>query len=207
MAVSVAPIQLPSSYFRLGAGNTLSITILEPILVMFKMDACPGCRAVEPIFFQLANEDRRIRYGMHNVTTDPTVPRISASTKSPVKTVPVFLLFMNGVAVAKFNGKKNLPSLKSFISNALRSLSGAQSPQPPSHFSPPPHQQMRPPAPMYDQSPFQHAPPGRALPGGGGKAFPPSAPEEDDHVMKVPSNVTPHNTPWEAGRLGEGDVY
>lgn len=196
MAVSVTPMQLPSSYFRAGAGGRLSITILEPILVMFKMDSCPGCRNAEPIFYQLASEDRRIRYGTHNVSNDPTVPKISANTKSPIKIVPSFLLFMHGTAVAKFNGKKDhLPSFKSFIGNALQSLSG----QPPSHFAPPSHQQMRPPAPTYDQSPFQHAPPGRSLPSSGSN-FAPSAPEEDDSVMKTPSNVTPHNVPWEAGR-------
>lgn len=99
--------------------KTLNINIPGNVLVFFKMDGCPGCNAFEPIFYQLAGEERRVNYAVINLTSSREVVAMSRTTTTPIQSVPIVLLYVNGNPLAKYNGKKSIPAMKSFVSKAL----------------------------------------------------------------------------------------
>ncbi len=113
--------KLTPQNFRIVGHNhkTLNIDIPGNVLVFFKMEGCPGCTAFEPIFYQLARDERRINYGVTNLTNARDVIAMSRSTSTPIKTVPFLILYMSGRPFAKYIGKKNILAMKSFISKAL----------------------------------------------------------------------------------------
>lgn len=149
--------QLTSQNFQVVGRNrqTLNINIPGNVLVFFKMDGCPGCTAFEPIFYQLAGQERRVNYAVINLSEAREVISMSRSTSTPIQTVPFIILYVNGNPFAKYNGKKNVAALKSFISKAL----SAPAPPPSSQGEFMPQQQ----APaqqagMYGSGGYQHPP-------------------------------------------------
>lgn len=109
--------------------KTLNINLPGRILVFFKMAGCPGCAAFEPIFYQLAGEERRVNYALIDLTDSRSVVEMSRSTSTPIQTVPFIMLYVDGNPFAKYTGKKNTPALKSFIGKALASFPSTASSQ------------------------------------------------------------------------------
>ncbi len=182
--------------------KTLGINIPGPVLVFFKIRNDPNCSKFDPVFASLSKMDPRISYAVLDVDQFKDVVAWSRTTTTPITAVPMVILYVNGRPHAKYNGTKDIPSLRSFISSAL--------------------QQTPPPQPV--------APPGGGnnLYGGGANAgtakkFVPemgSAPslkgvikggpsptgysaggsfvhDEEEGKLMVPDTVIPHNTPWE----------
>jgi len=205
--------------------KTMAIKTPDPILVLFKMIDCPNCKVVEPIFVQLSKERDvpPIRYGIIDLTQQKDLIALSKPTTTPLQAVPTLILYANGRPLAKFNGTKNLPSLKNFIKTALSSAQTA-----------PPQQEMHQPQQfmpstmggggggnMYGGFPQMNQPqqagqrgqpqprvPPRNMPEFGGTPMAAQKPgntsykfgmveEDDDHRLSLPNDVIPYNAPWE----------
>ncbi len=191
--------------------KTMAIKIPDPMLVLFKMVDCPNCKVVEPIFVQLSKEKDvpRIRYGIADVGQQKDIVAISRGTTTPLQAVPTLILYANGRPLAKFNGAKNLVSLKKFIATALSAASqdhpgGGGGGHPPSqqfmpaapqggmygndgyHSGPPPgYQPEFPQQGRHPQAPQQRQQPGGR--GGGGQAK--YMPEINGSALPNKSNV------------------
>jgi len=148
--------QLTSQNFQVVGRSRQTLNINAPgnVLVFFKMDGCPGCAAFEPIFYQLAGQERRVNYAVANLTNCREVISMSRSTTTPIQTVPFIILYVNGSPFAKYNGKKNIPALKSFVGKALAKAPSGPSSPPQGGFMPqqaPPQQRG-----MYGSGGYQH---------------------------------------------------
>jgi len=189
--------------------KTLNINIGGPVLVFFKMQGCGGCAAFEPIFGQLALQDVRVSYAIVDLTRARDVITKSRDTSTPIQTVPFIMLYVDGRPHAKYNGKKTISSIKSFIARALHqqappssssfmrggsSLYGGGRGGPTSGHAGYAHQ--RPDEKVWMPDVKQPNLKG-VIKGGGGYARLGEVDEEDDDKLLVPAQVIPHNTPWE----------
>lgn len=116
--------QLSSQNFSLsgrGQKQFLNINLQGAVLCFFKMDSCPSCKGFEPIFLRLASEEPKINYAIINLSSSRDVVSLSRKSTTQITAVPFLLLFVNGGPHAKYNGKKSIQPLKSFINKALQS--------------------------------------------------------------------------------------
>ena len=117
-----------SSHFVV-AGNkkkTLNLKVRGNVLMFFKMDNCPGCAQFEPVFYQLASQMQNVTFLVANISHDRNIIGMSRQTNTPIEKVPYIMLYVNGLPKAKFNGKKNIPSLQNFVSKVLNVVSQQQ---------------------------------------------------------------------------------
>lgn len=204
-----APIILGTSNFYLSGPkqNTLSINVPGIVCVFIKMNGCDGSSAVQPMFYTLSGEERNVQYGILNITDHPGVIGIASRSNLPIKITPIIVMFVNHIAYAKFSGKrKTVPALKDFVRKTLVDVRGVaqQSGYQQSFVQPPPQSYQHPHGgpPMRGGYPPQG---GRGGPPQGGGRPPQfqsqlqAVDEDDEHNLKMPDSVTPHNTPWEAG--------
>ncbi len=208
--------QLTTQNFHLVGRQrkTLNINLQGNVLVFFKMQGCVGCNAFEPVFYQLAGIEKRINYGMVDLTPNRNVINMSRQTNTPIQAVPSLIFYINGRPHAKYNGKKNIQALRGFIAKALQSA-----PPPVVHqgggadrgshqsdaFMP---RQGYQPQQYPGSQPKVHMPEGLKSPSmqgivkGGGRsnyAYLNPVDEEDEEKLEMPEHVTPHNMPWESG--------
>lgn len=120
------------NFVILGTQNkSLGINIQGPVLVFFKMQTSDPSNEFEPIFTKLAGIDNRVSYGILDVVLNKDVIIWSRSTSTPIQVVPVLILYINGRPFAKFSGTKNIPSLQSFITQALQTIPAGNNQQKP----------------------------------------------------------------------------
>jgi thiol-disulfide isomerase/thioredoxin len=226
--------QLTSANFSLTGFQRKSLDINVPgvVLVFFKATTCDGCAAVTPIFNELARVEQSISYASVTVDVYKEIVHLSRQTSAPIMSVPFFILYIDGKPLAKYTGKKDVMSMRSFIVKALQSR-----PPPEVHqttFTPqqPPMRQGGGGGGMYGNGGYSHpqmAPGGRGqepsyhtpemsnapnlkniIKGGASTQYAylnNGVEEEDDEVLLVPKMVTPHNVPWESAyrKVGTAD--
>jgi thiol-disulfide isomerase/thioredoxin len=188
---------------------SMQISIQEPIFVMFKLQGCVGCAAIEPVFSQLANEDRRVSYGVVDLTQNKEVANMSRKSNTEIQKVPHFILYVQGKPKARFVGtSKTIDSFRKFLSDALLTLQQQPTVQmvnaPPQTFV----QNMYGGAPQNNTGyapEMQNAPRGmnRMLQDGNpiANTAHPSMKQcdpEDKACLTMPEDVVPHNMPWES---------
>lgn len=186
--------------------KTLCVNInVKLLLVFFKMDTCNICAQFEPIFYQLSQTDTRVSYGILNITQNREIAIWSRQTSTPINAVPTLILYVDGKPHVKFNGNKNIPSIQNFITQALSTTGGNSAAMPP-QAKPFVNQNMYGP-PTVPGGPQQHkswmpeigaAPSMKGMIKGGGGYGPGGVDDDDDNVLRIPDNVVPWNTPWDA---------
>lgn len=187
--------QLTAQHFKSVRGNngntTLSVTVTGNIFVFFKLQKCEGCNAFDPVFKTLANEDRRVLYGIIDLTNNNQVTQMSKATTTPIQTVPHLILYVNGMPFARFKGQKNVRMIKDFLTETLN-LSANQQPRenpPPSSFVP---QQN-----MYNNQ--QYAPQqNNNVQQSTHSSMQKKCDPEEGSCLMVPSDVIPYNLPWQS---------
>jgi hypothetical protein len=119
--ITMSIVQLYPGNFKLVGRQrkTMNITLPGNVLVFYKMQDCKGCRAVEPIFHQLASVEHKVQYAICDLTNARDIIAMSHQTKTQIQKVPHIILYCNHRPHARFRGDKNIPSLRSFIAKAL----------------------------------------------------------------------------------------
>ena len=204
---------LKSDDFRLTSNKVMTLNRGGSALVFFKMNSCNGCEAFDAIFKELAQRSNRIdSYCIANISHHREIVSMSRTSSTPINTVPLIILYSNGIPFAKYTGSRTLQNLLSFIEKSLEKL-----PQSTAHNFVTPQQGQRAPQNgqqgMYGAGAYQHPP---LNPQDGynrqQQRQPPYAQlssdveEEDDTTLEVPKQVIPHNMPWEGGyrKMGTG---
>jgi len=188
---------------------SLQISINEPIFVMFKLQGCVGCAAAEPAFSQLSNEERRVSYGVVDLTQNKDVANMSRKSNTVIEKVPHFIFYSQGKPKARFVGaNKTVDAFRKFISDILVNLQQ----QPTVQLVNPPQTFVQ---NMYgggnqngnaNYNPeMQNAPRGLNKMLQDGNSVANSAHSsmkqcdpEDLACLLMPENVIPHNMPWES---------
>jgi hypothetical protein len=185
--------------------KTLGINVPGNVLVFFKMRGCNNCAEFEPVFSTLARKEKRVTHAVLDVSSNRDVVISSRETNTPITAVPVLILYVNGRPHAKFNGTKNIPSIQSFITTALK----AQRPSAPQQQQFMPSQTERTGGKVRQEAegktwvPDIGAAPSMKgiIKGAGGRsgyAQGMNVDEDDEYRLAIPDTVIPHNAPWEA---------
>jgi thiol-disulfide isomerase/thioredoxin len=186
--------------------NSLCVNVPNQILVFYKTSGCTYCKLLEPIVRQLANEDKRITYGIVDFTNDKAIVKMSRETTTVIETVPQLILYSDGKPYAKFTGEKNLNSLKSFLTTTLNTIAQKVNQQ---QFVP----QQQFPQNMYggqQQSnssfgPDAQSPPSQAARIAQGNqiartvhaSMQNQCDPEKESCIHLPKGITPKNQPWQ----------
>ncbi len=203
--------------------QTLKLNYSGNVLVLFKLQQCQGCSALEPIFYQLSNEDKRVGYAVCDLTHDKNVITMSRNTTTAITKVPHLILYVQGAPHARFKGEsKTIAAIKNFISSALQ----AQRPAPIQQYQTPQQAQPQQYAQTRQQQPaFVTQQPGQNMYGGqaGGPAHMPEVniprqanniaganpraqahpsmqqqcDPENESCLLSPPDIFPYNIPWE----------
>lgn len=198
--------------FRLvqnGGHNVMTINRRGYTLVFFKMTNCAGCDAFAPVFSELSVTAPGIDHFVSaNVSAYRNIVSMSRNTKTPIQTVPLIILYIDGEPYAKYTGKRTLPDVLSFITKNVKAKSHGFMQNPAHLAQAPPQPQQR---GMYGQSQYNHPVMHPDMQG----VRQPSRPQqqyahmgepedEDEEKLLVPNQVTPHNVPWEGNyrRMG-----
>lgn len=195
---------LTSRNFRVAGDErkTLDIDIGGKILLFIKTQDCDGCRAFFPIFQDLARTDRRIGYALLDISSpsERAVVRMSRDTSTSIDTVPYIVMYNNGSPVAKYKGKKTYQAVQSFINEILQIIERQKQTRPFIHEPSKPS--------GYGGAYSSYAGPSETkihMPETSGKMtkfmnasnpYMNDIEEEEDDLLLIPDEITPHNTPW-----------
>lgn len=189
--------QLSERNFILAGKNTKSLNINIPgnVLVFFEMNGCQGCKAFKGIFNQLATENL-VNCAIINVSNFPRVVEMSRQSNVPITKVPSLILYINGVPKAKYNGNKNIPMIKNFIQQILnkQQMNTTNVPQRSSMYG------LQQPKRQVYQPEVRNRMNTTRGPVAGGYTIMNNQDDEDDddERLAIPSNIIPHNTPWDS---------
>ena len=197
--------QLTNMHFDISDGKTMYLKLRGISFVLFKTAACTHCKSLVPIFNSLSN-DSRITMCVADVGSHRNIVQMSMRSTTPIKNVPMMILYSDGKPHANYNGERNINSIKQFIDTMLNQIGSShvksfQAPQP----IPPPHpmqpsfsqqssfsQQTPYSQPSYSQPSFSQPQPDSY-----------SRPKEPQPDMReeavnnnLPKNVVPHNAPY-----------
>ena len=182
------------------SGNSMNINLPGNYLVFFKFDGCRGCEVFLPMFTQLSREDRRISYGITDLTYNRNIVQMSKPTTTPITTVPHLIIYCQGKPHARFTGEKNMKALKDFLSGVLANI---PQPQPQSSFVPQNmyggHSNQGTVVNIPDSHPPRQA--SRMATSGQAQAHPSMQNQcdpDDEDCLLMPSHIIPHNMPWES---------
>lgn len=178
---------LSGTNFSAPQGKTLRINLPGIVFVMFKSENCSYCRQSLPIIQSLSKRDKRITWAIIDVSKNKDVVQKAASTNTPIKGVPMFILYANGSPIAKYKGDRTEPAIIDFINKLLPQLSqGGQSFAP--SRAPQPHQS----ADTFTRPAQQKNDPNQYFPQQSAQ----TSKQEEQSDPFVPKGVIPHNAPY-----------
>jgi hypothetical protein len=202
-----------ANFLKAKAGSTqiLTVNIKGPLLVFFRLSADPNCKEFEPVFAELSKVEGRVAYGSLDLKAYRDVGVASKETNTPINSVPILILYIDGYPKAKYNGTRNITSIRNFISQMFKpqQQQSQQQNQQQQFMTPLQNDPQGGSQNMYGgySSPQQSLAmrpemgpvPRSAIKMGGKHAYGPGIVEDEEEPrMAIPDNVIPYNTPWEA---------
>lgn len=199
-------IYLSSQNFNV-VGNpkrTLRVNVDGNLLVFFKMESCGACSQFLPIFNQFSSQENKVKCAIADISQDRNIINMSRSTTTPINAVPFIVLYVNGAPLAKYNGQRTITAMKSFLAKALGQHQN-QTQQNNNFMSN--YQQKEDYSSQNYYSPEMGNNP-QAKFRGDGHNYSGFVDEEDDDEEKLlmPTQVTPHNVPWESSYKKMGNL-
>lgn len=120
---------LTQDNFHLQNGGKSMVCDLGGVcLIMFKSENCSHCRTLFPIFTRVSSKDHRVTYACVDVGNNRNVIGMSKTTKAPITSVPLILLYVEGKLRAKYKGPNSEDSILSFIDQMLNKFGLSQAP-------------------------------------------------------------------------------
>lgn len=167
---------LSDEHFSNAGGRVLRCNLPGIVFVMFKTQNCQHCAQTIPLFNQLAQRDMRLTWAVIDVGDYRNIITMSKSSNTPIRAVPMFILYVNGRPHANYKGQRAAKPIMLFLDKLLNSLNmNEQSFTPPIQQDPHPQAQYK---PQID--PQQHQMP--------------------TDNLNLPKNVIPYNAPYMAYR-------
>lgn len=170
---------LTSADFEAPEKNVMYLRYPGVVFVLFKKKDCKYCGSLYPILTKLS-QDRRLMWGIADVGDHRQIVAMSNTTNTPIKGVPMMILYVNGRPHAVYNGNRTIEDIAAFINHALSPPSSV--PQPKAFVNAAP----RGIAPISNESMFSSSQPSKL----------PNPPSQSDTTVNIPNDVIPYNTPY-----------
>jgi hypothetical protein len=148
-----------------------------PSLVFFKINTCPGCKRMLPIFLSFSKKGvGGVRYLICDITEDKNVIRKSEQTNTAIKGVPCFIFYNNEKPFSILRGSNTPEDFNSFISRSLEKVATNK------NYSYAPSE-----AKNYWTPELRDIPQSKR-----------NEAQDEDGKFLLPDGITPYNTPWQA---------
>lgn len=185
-------IKLGSGHFEPSRG-TMTVKVGGPLLVFFKTDDCKGCEHFGPVLAKIAQTVRQCQYAIVNLTEHREIINMSRETRYPIQSVPLLYFFFDGYLRAKYNGKRNVSAVTTFIIKVLADVSTPST-------TPTRSNQVRP--TDFRNQPGRNQPHSQVTPPRIGRGAPQpdiaTCDPDDEDCLLTPPGVIPHNRPWKS---------
>ncbi len=182
--------------FRLLNG-VLTINKRGYTLVFFKMANCEGCKTFVPQFHAISASTRKVdNFVMIDVSVYRKIVAWSRETKTPIQTVPLIILYLDGKPAFKYTGVRDVPSMMSFLDKNVVEHRNTQGFMQQPYQQPPQHPGSYVNGNNYPSQP-QYEPPQRGTRPPQAYAQMNDVEDEDEDKLLLPGQVTPYNVPWE----------
>lgn len=115
-------------------GDVLCIDVKDFCLLLFYAKTCVHCQNIIPVFKQLPGTIGGCQFGTVNIGVNKQLIDVSKNTTTPIKYVPLILLYYNGKPVMSFKSHNQIVTeneLRKFIIDVSKSLQQKQSFQQP----------------------------------------------------------------------------
>jgi hypothetical protein len=98
-------------------GKVLCHRIPSFSLILFYSTVCEHCHEFLQIFKKIPGSVNNCQFGIINVSSRDGKPIVDMAkeTVSPLKFVPLILLYYNGIPMIRYNGPKNMDIIQKFI--------------------------------------------------------------------------------------------
>lgn len=84
-------------------------------LILMYSTKCQYCQRLIPIFKKLPGTIGGCQFGMINVTTETDIVLMSKNSISPIKYVPLIILYVNGKPFIRYDGPHTENDIRSFL--------------------------------------------------------------------------------------------
>ena len=118
-------MHLNHEHFQAPGGATMKLNIPGLVLVMFKQQTCQHCVNFAPQFEAMSQNDQRVRFAYIDIRQNRQVIGMAQTTNTPIKAVPLFILYLNGVPCALYKGRHEYGSMMSFLNELVQKVGAA----------------------------------------------------------------------------------
>ena len=110
-------------------GKSLTVGLDGYSLVLFYSTKCQHCQSLIPIFKKLPQTVGGCTFAMVNVSQNKGLIAKSATTRSPIKYVPLLILHINGEPYMRYDGPHKIEEIKRFVIEIAQKVSKNNKPQ------------------------------------------------------------------------------
>lgn len=113
--------QLNSQNFS-NVGGSLKCNLPGIVFVMFKTDNSEPCQQAIPLFQQMSQRDMRLMWSVLDVSQFRNIVGIAKNTSTPIKAVPMFVLYVDGRPHANYKGHRTYDGIRGFLDKMLANI-------------------------------------------------------------------------------------
>ena len=96
-------------------GSIVCVDIMGFSLVLFYSTHCVYCQQLIPVFKDLPQIINGCQFGLINVSTNRNIVFMAKDTLTPIRCVPLLILYVNGRPYRRYQGPPTAGDIKSFI--------------------------------------------------------------------------------------------
>ena len=110
-------------------GKSICVGLDGYSLVLFYSTKCQHCQTLIPIFKKLPQRVGGCTFAMVNVSQNKGLIAKSATTRSPIKYVPLLILHIDGEPYMRYDGPHKIEEIKRFVIEIAQKVSKSKQPQ------------------------------------------------------------------------------
>lgn len=120
---------LSHAHFQSPGGQVLKIRIPGLVFVMFKQQNCGFCRSFMPQFEAMSMKEQRVKFCYAEISGENRkIVLMAQTTNTSIKTVPMFIVYVNGSPAFKYNGVHEQGKMLAFLNQIIMKVGGASAP-------------------------------------------------------------------------------
>ncbi len=113
---------LTDAHFSNAGGGVLRCNLPGITFIMFKTEKCGYCKQTMPILNTLAQQDRRVTYAIIDVGQFRHLITMAKTSNTPIRSVPMFILYIEGKPHANYKGERSVHHIRSFLNKILSTI-------------------------------------------------------------------------------------